>query len=194
MTMVYYSIYLGLFYFILVTLINFSISLWIHFIRYFFQGTSYFSSKRTQETLFHSVFCTWGRFTWCRLHSPDWPTWDFSLEGSSLRKVAPCGRPCWWGLWQNHSATKDSHTVEFQSGTGIGGGRSGCIPLLVRAVLLHKLIFTVVTWCKEVTHLKGLWCSERFKAGGEGDDRGWDGWMASPTQWTWVWVSSKNCW
>ena len=35
---------------------------------------------------------------------------------------------------------------------------------------------------------------ERLKAGGEGDDRGWDGWMASPTQWTWVWASSRNWW
>ena len=34
------------------------------------------------------------------------------------------------------------------------------------------------------------WCWERLKAGGEGDDRGSDGWMASPTQWTWVWVNS----
>ena len=33
-----------------------------------------------------------------------------------------------------------------------------------------------------------------LKAGGEGDDRGWDGWMASPTQWTWVWVDSGSCW
>ena len=38
------------------------------------------------------------------------------------------------------------------------------------------------------------WCWERFRAGGEGDDRGWDGWMASPTQWTWIWVSSGNWW
>ena len=37
-------------------------------------------------------------------------------------------------------------------------------------------------------------CWERLKAGGEGDNRGWDGWMASPTQWTWVWVSSGSCW
>ena len=44
---------------------------------------------------------------------------------------------------------------------------------------------TLVTWCKELTHLKRPWCWERLKAGGEGDDRGWDGWMASPTQWTW---------
>ena len=38
------------------------------------------------------------------------------------------------------------------------------------------------------------WCWERLKVGGEGDDRGWDGWMASPTQWTWVWVDSGSCW
>ena len=35
---------------------------------------------------------------------------------------------------------------------------------------------------------------ERLTAGGEGDDRGWDGWMASPTQWTWVWASSRSWW
>ena len=35
---------------------------------------------------------------------------------------------------------------------------------------------------------------ERLKAGGEGDDRGWDGWMASPTQWIWVWVDSGSWW
>ena len=37
-------------------------------------------------------------------------------------------------------------------------------------------------------------CWERLKAGGEGDDRGWDGWMASPTQWTWAWASSGRWW
>ena len=41
---------------------------------------------------------------------------------------------------------------------------------------------------------KRLWCWERLKAGGEGDDRGRDGWMTSPTQWTWVWVSSRSWW
>ena len=38
------------------------------------------------------------------------------------------------------------------------------------------------------------WCWKRLRAGGEGDDRGWDGWMASPTQWTWVWVNSGSWW
>ena len=41
---------------------------------------------------------------------------------------------------------------------------------------------------------KKSWCWERLKAGGEGDDRGWDGWMASPTQWRWVWVNSRSWW
>ena len=38
------------------------------------------------------------------------------------------------------------------------------------------------------------WCWERLKAGEEGDDRGWDGWMASPTRWIWVWASSGSWW
>ena len=53
---------------------------------------------------------------------------------------------------------------------------------------------TLATWCKELTHLKRPWCWERLRAGREGDDRGWDCWMASPTQWTWVWVDSGNWW
>ena len=48
--------------------------------------------------------------------------------------------------------------------------------------------------CKELTHLKRPWCWERLRAGGEGDERGWDGWMASPTWWTWVWVDSSSWW
>ena len=44
------------------------------------------------------------------------------------------------------------------------------------------------------THWKRPWCWERLKAGQEEDDRGWDGWMASLTQWTWVWVNSGSWW
>ena len=53
---------------------------------------------------------------------------------------------------------------------------------------------TLATWHEELTHLERPWCWERLKAGGEGDDRGWDDWMASPTQWTWVWVHSGSWW
>ena len=52
---------------------------------------------------------------------------------------------------------------------------------------------TLASWW-DLTHLKIPWCWERLNAGGEGDDRGWDSWMASPTQWTWVWVNSGSWW
>ena len=70
--------------------------------------------------------------------------------------------------------------------------------------ILKEIIFTGRSWCwswnsntlaiwwEELTHLKRPWCSERFKVGGEADDSGWDGWMASLTQWTWVWVNSRS--
>ena len=53
---------------------------------------------------------------------------------------------------------------------------------------------TLATSCEDLTHWTRLWCWEGLGAGGEGDDRGWDGWMASPTQWTWVWVNSGSWW
>ena len=53
---------------------------------------------------------------------------------------------------------------------------------------------TLATWCEELTHWKRPCCWERLKAGGEGHDRGWDGWLASPALWTWVWVSSGSWW
>ena len=53
---------------------------------------------------------------------------------------------------------------------------------------------TLATWCKELTHLERLWCWERSRAGGKGDNREWDCWMASPTQWTRVWVNSGSWW
>ena len=53
---------------------------------------------------------------------------------------------------------------------------------------------TLAIWCEELTHWKRPWSWERLKAGGEGDDRGRDGWMASLTWWTWVWASSGSWW
>ena len=53
---------------------------------------------------------------------------------------------------------------------------------------------TLATWWEELAHLKRPWYWERLKARGKGDDRGWDGWMASLTQWTWVWVNSGSWW
>ena len=51
---------------------------------------------------------------------------------------------------------------------------------------------TLATWCEELTHWERPWCWEILRVKGEGDDRVWDGWMVSPTRWTWVWASSES--
>ena len=63
----------------------------------------------------------------------------------------------------------------------------------LEGLMLKLKLQYLATWCDELTHLKRPWCQERLRAG-EGDDRGWDGWMASPTRWTWVWVNSRSWW
>ena len=52
---------------------------------------------------------------------------------------------------------------------------------------------TLATWCEEPSHWKRPWCWKRLRAG-EGDNRGWDGWMASLTRWTGVWANSGGYW
>ena len=67
---------------------------------------------------------------------------------------------------------------------------------------VHLVIFwcwswnsnTLTTRCEELTHLKRPWCWEGLRGGGEVDERRWDGWIASLTQWTWVWVNSRSWW
>ena len=54
---------------------------------------------------------------------------------------------------------------------------------------------TPILWPPDAKNWKRPWCWERLEARGEGDNRGWDGWMALLTQWTWVWVNSRGwCW
>ena len=61
---------------------------------------------------------------------------------------------------------------------------------LLEELMLKLKLQYLATWCNKPTHLKRPRCSERLKAGGEEDDRGWDGWMAPLTWRTWVWASS----
>ena len=65
---------------------------------------------------------------------------------------------------------------------------------LMLKLKVQYIVYIPHTWCEEVTHLKRPWGWERLKAGGEGDDRIWDGWIASRTQWTWVCVNSGSWW
>ena len=64
----------------------------------------------------------------------------------------------------------------------------------LEGMMLKRNSSTLATSCKEWTHWKRLWCWEGLGAGGEGDDRGWDGWMASLTRWMWVWVNARSWW
>ena len=60
--------------------------------------------------------------------------------------------------------------------------------------LMLKLKFQYFGRCEEPTRWKRSRCWERLKAGGEGGNRGWDGWMASLTQWTWIWANYGRQW
>ena len=53
---------------------------------------------------------------------------------------------------------------------------------------------TLTTWCEELTHWQRPWCWKRLRARWERDDRGWDYWIAAPTQWTWIWANSGRQW
>ena len=63
----------------------------------------------------------------------------------------------------------------------------------LEGLMLNLKLQYLATSCKELTHLERPWFWERLKTG-EGDDRRWDGWMASPNQWTWVWANSGSWW
>ena len=63
----------------------------------------------------------------------------------------------------------------------------------LEGLMLKLKLQYFATWCKKLTHLKRPWCWKRLNAG-EGDGRGLDGWVPSPTRWTWVWVSARSWW
>ena len=67
----------------------------------------------------------------------------------------------------------------------------GC---LLEGLMLKLKLQYLASWCEELTIWKDPDAGKRLRAGWEGDNRGWDGWMASLTQWTWVWVSTGSWW
>ena len=64
----------------------------------------------------------------------------------------------------------------------------------LEGLMLKLKLQYLTTWCKELTLWERRWCWKKLKAGREGDNRGWDGWMVSPTQWLWVWANSRSWW
>ena len=64
----------------------------------------------------------------------------------------------------------------------------------VMSGVVAVMLWSAIPWPKLKANVQRPWCWERMKAGGEGDGRGWDGWMSSLTLWTWVWASSGSWW
>ena len=98
--------------------------------------------------------------------------------------------------------TFDFHALEKEMATHSsvlawripGMGEPGGLPSMGSHRVGHDWSDLAVAACEGLTHWKRPWCWEGLGAGGGGDDRGWDGWMASPTRWTWVWVNSGSWW
>ena len=105
--------------------------------------------------------------------------------GSEICKNREESRIQGWGLTGSWSKKNSSKAGVMRKGTGV---------LVCWALGMCRLYSTLATSCEELTHWKRLWCWEGLGAGGEGDNRGWDGWIASLTRWTWVWVNSRRWW
>ena len=110
--------------------------------------------------------------------------WELDCEESWITK-----NWCFWTVVLEKTLESPLDCKEIQP-VHLKGNQSGIF--IGRTDAEAETPNTLATLCEELTHLKGAWCWERLKAGGEGDDRGWDGWMASPTQWIWVWVNSGS--
>ena len=118
------------------------------------------------------------------------PVVMYGCESWTLKKAGPWRIDafelwCWKRLLRvPWTARRSNHSIlkEISPGCSLEG-------LMLKLKLQY---FGHLMWRR--THWKRPWWWPRLKAGGEGDDRGWDGWMASPTQWTWVWARSGSWW
>ena len=109
---------------------------------------------------------------------------SWTIKKAECQKIYAFELWCWRRLLRvpwTARRSKQSILKEISPGCSLEG------------LMLKLKLRSLAKWCEELTHLKRPWCWERLKAG-EGDDRGWDSWMASPTQWTWVWVNSGSWW
>ena len=109
-------------------------------------------------------------------------TWELDHKESWALKIDAFELWCWRRLLRvPWTARRSNQSILKEISPGIS----------LEGMMLSS---TLATSCKELTHWKRLWCWEGLGTGGEGDDRGWDGCMASLTQWTRVWVNSGSWW
>ena len=117
--------------------------------------------------------------------------WEFDHKESWAPKKAECQRIDAFELWCWRRLLRVSWTASKSNQSILKEIRpeyswEGLILKLKLQIFGHL--------CEKLTHWKRCWYWERLRAGGEGGGRGWDGWMASPTQWTWIWASLGRQW
>ena len=115
--------------------------------------------------------------------------WELNYKKAEHRRIDAFELWCWKRLLRvPWTARRSNQSIlkEISPGCSLEG--------LILKLKLQYFAKSYSTSCDGLTHWKRLWCWEGLGAGGEGDDRGWDGCMASPNQWTWVWVNSRSWW
>ena len=119
----------------------------------------------------------------CYLRTPRIKMWweSWTIKKAECWRIDAFELWCWRVPW---TARRSNQSILKEISPGIS---------LEGMMLKLKLQFLAIS-CEELAHWKRLWCWEGLGAGGEGDDRGWDGWMASPTWWTWVCINSRSWW
>ena len=118
------------------------------------------------------------------------PVVMYGCESWTIKK-AECQRIDAFELWCWRRLLQVPWTARRSSQSILKEISPGCS---LEGLMLKLKLQYVATSCEELTHWKSPWCWERLGTGGEGDNRGWDGWKASLTQWTWVWVDSGSWW
>ena len=118
------------------------------------------------------------------------PVVMYGCESWTVKK-AECRRIDAFELWCWRRLLRVPWTARRSNPSILKAIIPGCS---LEGLMLKLKLQYFATLCEELTHWKRPWCWEGLRTGGEGDDRGLHGWMASPTRWTWVWVNSGSWW
>ena len=110
---------------------------------------------------------------------------SWTIKKAEHRRIDASELWCWWRAWESLGLQGDPTSTSY---------RKSVLDIHWKDWYWSWNSNTLATSCEELTHLERPWWWERLKVGEEGDNREWDGWMASPTQWTWIWVNSWSWW
>ena len=126
----------------------------------------------------------------CLVKAMVFPVVMYGCESWTVKK-AECQRIDAFALWCWRRLLRVPWTVRKSSQSILKEISPGCS---LEGLMLRLKLQSFGHLMQRADSFERPWCWERLRAGGEGDDRGWDGWVASLTRWTWVWASSRSWW